>query len=127
VQIELLRQVNAQLPSYSAHDRGVWIRGYLAEDHLARQPRERGGLQEQYRPRFVEIDRAATALNTDRGFHVLGDLSALTTDVGGATGRQPDTVTSDELLESASRLVADIVADVRASTGDVPPRFRGNL
>ena len=59
-------------------------------------------------------------------FHVLGDLSALTADAGSATGREPDTVTSDELLESASRLVADIVADVRASTGDVPPR-RGNL
>jgi hypothetical protein len=57
---------------------------------------------------------------------VLGDLSALTTDAGGSSGREPDTVTADELLESASRLVADIVADVRASTGDVPPR-RGNL
>jgi hypothetical protein len=63
---------------------------------------------------------------TDRGFHVLGDLSALTTDADGSSGREPHTVTADELLESASRLVADIVADVRASTGDVPPR-RGNL
>ena len=76
--------------------------------------------------RFAELDRAATALIADRGFHVLGDLSDLVADAGSAPGREPDTVTADELLESASRLVADIVADVRASTGDVPPR-RGNL
>ena len=41
--------------------------------------------------------------------------------------REPGSVTHEELLESACRLVADIVADVRASTGDVPPRFRGSL
>ena len=126
VQIETLRLVNAHLPSYSAQERGVWIRGYLAEDLLARQPRERGGMPEQYLARFAELDRAAVELITDRGFHVLGELSALTGDVGGAAGREPETVTTQELLESAARLVADIVADVRASTGDVPPR-RGNL
>jgi hypothetical protein len=110
VQIETLRLVNQHLPSYSAQERGVWIRGYLAEDLLARQPRERGGLPEHI---------------VDRGFHVLGDLSALTADATGAAGRLPDTVSAEELVESAARLVADIVADVRASTGDVPPR-RGN-
>jgi hypothetical protein len=39
----------------------------------------------------------------------------------------PESVSPEELLESAGRLVAAIVADVRASTGDVPPRFRENL
>ncbi len=126
VQIETLRLVNKHLPPYSAQERGVWIRGYLAEDLLARQPRERGGLPAHHRERFAELDRTATALIAGRGFHVLGDLAALTADTGGAPGREPDTVTTEELLESASRLVADIVADVRASTGDVPPR-RGNL
>ena len=62
VQIELLRQVNAHLPSYSAHDRGVWIRGYLAEGLLAAQPRERGGLPAEHLARFAELDRAATDL-----------------------------------------------------------------
>jgi hypothetical protein len=106
----------------------VWIRGYLAEDLLARQPRERGGMPEQHRARFAELDRAAAGLIAERGFHVLGDLSGLAGEgaVRGA-GREPDTVTHEELLESAARLVADIVADVRASTGDVPPRRRGKL
>jgi hypothetical protein len=126
VQIETLRLVNKHLPPYSAQERGVWIRGYLAEDLLARQPRERGGLPEHHRTRFAELDEAATSLITERGFHVLGDLAALASGASSAGGREPDTVTTDELLESATRLVADIVSDVRASTGDVPPR-RGNL
>ena len=131
VQIETLRLVNQHLPAYSAHDRGVWIRGYLAEDLLARQPRERGGLPEHHRARFDELDRAAAELITARGFDVLGDLSSLgvgepAVGAGKGAGREPGTVTADELLESAARLVADIVADVRASTGDVPPRSRGN-
>lgn len=127
VQIETLRLVNRHLPPYSAHDRGVWIRGYLAEDLLARQPRERGGLPEKYATRFAELDRAAAALIAERGFDVLGDLSVLTAEAPrGGEGREPQSVSAEEILESASRLVADIVADVRAST-DVPPRFRGSL
>jgi hypothetical protein len=126
VQIETLRQVNRHLPPYSAHDRGVWIRGYLAEDLLARQPRERAGLPERYAARFAELDRAAAALIAERGFDVLGDLGVLTAS-SRAGGREPATVSPEEIVESAARLVADIVADVRASTGDVPPRFRGSL
>jgi hypothetical protein len=128
VQIETLRMVNRHLPPYSAHDRGVWIRGYLAEDLLARQPRERGGLPRKYAARFADLDRTAAALIADRGFHVLGDLSVLAAEApAGGDGREPQSVTAEEILESASRLVADIVADVRASTHDVPPRSRGSL
>ena len=127
VQIELLRQVNAHLPAYSAHERGVWIRGYLAEGLLAGQPRERGGLPEHYAARFAELDRAAVGLIGARGFHILGDLSGLARVEPPTGAREPGSVTPEELLDAACRLVADIVADVRASTGDVPPRFRGNL
>ncbi len=128
VQIETLRLVNRHLPPYSAHDRGVWIRGYLAEDLLARQPRERGGPPEKYAERFADLDRAAAALIFERGFHVLGDLTALAPRARATgEGREPESVTAEEILESATRLVADIVADVRASTDGVPPRFRGSL
>ncbi len=127
VQIETLRLVNKHLPPYSAQERGVWIRGYLAEDLLARQPSERGGLPEAYRDRFDAMDRAAARLVAERGFHVLGDLAALTGRRVAGAGRLPGTVTPEELLESAGRLVADIVADVRASTHDVVPRSRGSL
>ena len=135
VQVELLRQVNAHLPPYSAHERGVWIRGYLAEGLLASQPRDRGGLPARYAPRFAELDRAAVAFIKDHQLHVVGDLAGLdptrsaspSTAESGDAAREPGSVTPGELLESACRLVADIVADVRASTGDVPPRFRGSL
>ncbi len=126
VQIETLRMVNKHLPPYSAQERGTWIRGYLAEDLLARQPRERGGMPEEYLGRFAELDRAATELISGRGFHVLGDLTALTGGGGPVGGRLPGTVSAEEILESAGRLVADIVADVRASTDDVVPRSRGS-
>lgn len=129
VQIELLRQVNKHLTGYSALERGVWIRGYLAEDLLAGQERERGRLPAQYLDRLAELDHAAAALVAERGFDVLGDLSRLTASEHGATGaaRVPESVSPEELLDSAGRLLAAIVADVRASTGDVPPRFHGSL
>lgn len=126
VQVETLRLVNRHLPKYSAQERGTWIRSYLAEDLLARQPRERGGLPEAHRARFEELDRAAVALVGERGFHVLGDLAGLTGGDTAARGRLPGTVSADEIAESAARLVADIVADLRASTRDVVPRSRGS-
>ena len=104
VQIEMLRQVNAHLPSYSAHDRGVWIRGYLAEDLLAGQPRERGAVPAEHLARFAELDRTAIDLVLERGFHVLGDLSALAPERSASTGgREPGTVSAAELVESAAR------------------------
>ncbi|NYE37497.1 hypothetical protein F4692_002630 [Nocardioides cavernae] len=126
VQVETLRLVNQYLPKYSAQERGTWIRGYLAEDLLARQPRERAGLPEQHRARFEELDAAATALVRERGFHVLGDLAGLSGGGAAARGRLPGTVSAQEIAESAARMVADIVADVRASTQDVVPRSRGS-
>lgn len=125
VQIETLRLVNSFLPAYTAQERGTWIRGYLAEDLLARQPRERGGLPEQHRARFEELDRAAVRAVTERGLDVRGDLAGLSATPSTASGRLPDTVSAQEIAESAARLVADIVLDVRASTGDVVPRTRG--
>lgn len=129
VQIELLRQVNQHLTGYSALERGVWIRGYLAEDLLAGQEKERGRLPAQYLDQFAELDRTAATLIESRGFDVRGDLARLTASEHAAEGsaRVPESVSPEELLDSAGRLVAAIVADVRASTGDVPPRFRGSL
>lgn len=122
VQIELLRRINAQLPKYSALDRGTWIRGYLAERRLAGQEGQRVGLTEGDRMKFLERDRVIVEMIGARGFDVVGDLSRLLGDNSpAAPQRLAKRVGDDELVESAARLVADIVSDVRASTGDVPP------
>ena len=127
VQIETLRLVNKHLPPYSAQERGVWIRGYLAEDLLAR-PAARAWRSAGAPPRAVRRARPGRHRADRRpGLpRAGGPVRRSRRTPAGPSGREPDTVTTDELLESASRLVADIVADVRASTGDVPPR-RGNL
>lgn len=126
VQIELLRRINAHLPAYSARDRGVWIRGYLAEGRLAHQDRSRGSIPDEYASRFHAQDEAALAAIEAGGYDVVGDLATLQKAEVALRGRLPETVSSDELVESAAQLVAVILADVRASTGDVPPRPGGN-
>lgn len=125
-QIELLRRVNEHLPNYSALERGTWIRGYLAEDLLARQEGVRARMPDERRAAFLERDRRAIELIQARGFDVVGDLARLQGREPGPHDRLPTDVSADEIVESAARLVAAIVADVRASTGDVPPRPRGN-
>ena len=80
VEVELLRRVNADLVGFKRPvDRGVWIRGYLAQGQLV--PR-RG---EKFWPspaRVEELrargDRAADEVAA-RGYHVIGDLDDLRT------------------------------------------------
>ncbi|QBX56357.1 hypothetical protein EXE58_13365 [Nocardioides seonyuensis] len=122
VQVELLRRVNQHLPPYSALDRGTWLRGYLAEGRLATQARQRGGLPERYREEFLARDDAVLALVEERGYDVVGDLELLRGGVPDPAERVPSSVTADELVDSAAQLVADILADVRASTSQVPTR-----
>ena len=55
----------------------MWIRGYLAEDLLARPAAGAWRAPPSTSARFAELDRAAADLITERGFHVLGDLSEL--------------------------------------------------
>ena len=79
------------------------------------------------RPRELDLLGAVFA-EVGTAFQIQDDvLNLVGEEALRGAGREPDTVTHEELLESAARLVADIVADVRASTGDVPPRRRGNL
>ena len=85
--------------------------------------------------RFAELDRTAIDLVRERGFHVLGDLSALAPEQSVRPGgREPGTVSAAELVESAARLVADVLAErgipFLFTTGFdaatiVPERFRG--
>ncbi|MGN6250614.1 MAG: hypothetical protein ACTHNS_02240 [Marmoricola sp.] len=114
VQVELLRRINAHLDEFHAsRDRGRWIRGYLAERHLARQGGERfvldEGLVEDCRAR----SRRAVALIAEEGYDVVGDPGTLLVPDALPPGRPLASVTEAELVDSAGRLVAAMLGDAR--------------
>ena len=115
VQVELLRRVNAHLGDFhSAFDRGRWIRGYLAEERLAAQEREPLGLDAASIADCRERADRAVELVRRRGFDVVGDVESLRVPAEVPERRASDTVSDDELIDAAGRLVADMLADVRA-------------
>ncbi|WP_244929500.1 hypothetical protein [Nocardioides sp. W7] len=114
VQVELLRRLDRHLGSFhSARDRGDWIRGHLAERHLAAQAGERFVLDEDLLADCRLRSRRAVDLIVARGFHVVGDVDDLLVPDELPAGRALASVTDGELLESASRLVAALLEDVR--------------
>ncbi len=117
VEVELLRRVNAELEDFRRPvDRGVWIRGYLAQGKLV--PRK----GEKFWPspeRVAQLrqrgDRAVEELSA-RGYHVIGDLEDLRTPTDLPPRRHPDSVTDAELADAAAATIAAMLTDVRTLT-----------
>jgi Sulfotransferase domain len=116
VETELLRRINPLLTGFrSAADRGTWIRGYLAG------PRIMATSGEKFRPSPETVaelvrrgERAVEMLRTG-GYDVQGDLDLLApADLSGR--RHPSEVTDAEQLESAVRVIAALLVQVRALT-----------
>jgi hypothetical protein len=121
VQIELLRRINPHLTEFRKPvDRGTWIRGYLAEQHLVRQDGERLGADEQQVAECRRRADRAVAIIGRRGFHVVGDVERLRVPATLPDRPRPDTVSDAALLESASTLVAGMLADVRRTNRESP-------
>jgi hypothetical protein len=117
VEVELLRRVNGDLEGFGrAVDRGVWIRGYLAQGKLV--PRK--GEKFWPSPDRVEVLRARServvAAVTDQGYDVIGDLEDLRTPTDLPERRHPDTVTDAEMLAAATSTIAAMMHDVRRLT-----------
>ena len=117
VQLELLRRVNAHLRGFGrAVDRGTWIRGYLAEGHLAGQEGVRAGADaaqvEDCRRRADEAVRVIA----ERGFHVVGDLGSLQVPEVVPQRPTPGDVDDGALVEAGARLIADMLTDIRRSS-----------
>ncbi|MEP7090897.1 MAG: hypothetical protein ABI776_12410 [Nocardioidaceae bacterium] len=117
VEVELLRRVNAQLSGFtSPQDRGVWIRGYLAQGKLVPRGGERFWPSAQ-RVAYLQArgnrvaDEVAAA-----GYDVIGDVAALRPPVVVPVRRHPDSVTDAELAEAASGVIAAMMTDVRRLT-----------
>ena len=122
VQIELLRRVNRHLTAFRKPvDRGTWIRGYLAEGHLVRQEGERLASDEDQVADCRERAERAIGIIERRGYQVVGSIESLRVPVQAPTGPRPDTVSNGELLDSATTLVADLLADVRRIAREGPP------
>ena len=122
VQIELLRRVNPHLTAFrKAVDRGTWIRGYLAEGHLVRQPGERLGADAAQEVECRERADRAVGIIRRRGYQVVGDVESLRVPADLPTRPHPEDVSNAALLESATTLVAEMLADVRRIARENPP------
>jgi len=114
VEVELLRRINPHLLEFSAPvDKGVWIRGYLAQDKLV----PRGGERFWPSPERVAVlrdrgERGLAAIEA-AGYHVIGSLDVLRTPAELEPRRHPDSVTDAELVDAASATIADMMVDVR--------------
>lgn len=132
VQAEALRRVNRHLQGFGKPvDRGVWIRGYLGEDHLARQESERVRLDDDLLVSCRERSTRAVEVIERLGVRVSGDVDRLLVPPGEPTGRTLDSVGADEVGESLAELVSTLLSDVReerarVTDGGVPePETRG--
>jgi hypothetical protein len=114
VQAELLRRLNGGIEGFSSPvDRGVWIRGYLAEQMLSAQEGERLALTDE---QFEDCERRslrAIDLIQARGYDVVGTLDTLRPRPQTKVGRRLDTVTEDELMRAAGGLVGMMLTDIR--------------
>lgn len=121
-QVELLRRVNPHLRDFRRPvDRGTWIRGYLAERHLVRQPGERLGADpDQVAECRARADRAVAIIER-RGYRVEGDVESLRVPLDLPDRPRPQDVSDAALVQSASTLIADMLADVRRAAGEHPP------
>ncbi len=117
VEVELLRRVNPALRDFrSPQDRGIWIRGYLAQGKLV----PRGGdrfwpSQERVAELCARGERIAEEVAA-AGYHVIGDAAALRPPTVVPERRHPDSVTDTELLDAAVEVIAAMMTDVRRLT-----------
>lgn len=117
VEVELLRRINGDLRGFkSAFDRGVWIRGYLAQGKLVPRKGEKfWPSPERVAELRARADRAADFVE-QQGYHVVGDVADLRTPAELPERRHPDSVTDAELLAAASETIAQMMTDVRRLT-----------
>jgi hypothetical protein len=116
VETELLRRINPLLTGFrSAADRGTWIRGYLAGPKIMATSGERFRPSPETVAELVRRGERAVAMLRTGGYDVLGDLDLLApADV--RERRHPSEVTDAEQLESAVRVIAALLVQVRALT-----------
>jgi hypothetical protein len=114
VEAEVLRRVNLSLGSFTrAFDKGVYIRSFLADEHLV--PR-RG---EPFWPLPDQIadcrarGEEALAYLAQHPFDIVGDVANLRVPEALPARRTPDSVTEEEVAGVATQLVAELLDEIR--------------
>jgi hypothetical protein len=116
VEVELLRRINPLLHDFkSAADRGVWIRGFLAEGDMFPNRREKFRAGAEKQKQLVERGERAVALLRDGDFDVQGDLESLKPSYPSGL-RHPSEVTDSEMLDSAVVTIGNMLRTIRSLT-----------
>jgi hypothetical protein len=114
VEVELLRRINPHLTEFtSPTDKGVWIRGYLAQEKLVPRDGERFWPSPERVAALRARGDAGLAEIRAAGYDVIGDLESLRTPLVLPHRRHPSSVTENELVEAAAATIADMLVDVR--------------
>ena len=114
VEVELLRRINPHLQEFSSPvDKGVWIRGYLAQEKLVPRDGERFWPSAERVAALRARGDAGLAAIEAAGYDVVGDLDALRTPLVLPQRRHPSSVTDRELVDAAAGTIADMLVDVR--------------
>lgn len=132
VEVELLRRINADLEGFgSPLNRGVWIRGYLAQGKLVPRKGEKFWPSPARVEQLRERSERVVGDIKQRGYDVIGDLEDLRTPRDLPQRRHPDTVTDTEMLAAATSTIAAMMTDVRRLTNEkrapAPTGLRAHL
>ncbi len=116
VETELLRRINPLLTGFSsATDRGIWIRGFLASSQIMATTGEKFRPDKETIKELTERGERAVAMLRTGEYDVVGDLALLgPSDV--SSRRHPSEVSEAEQLDSAVRVIAALMVQVRALT-----------
>jgi hypothetical protein len=114
VEVELLRRINGDLVGFgSPINRGIWIRGYLAQDKLVPRAGEKFWPSPERIAELRERSEQAVDFLEKQGYDVIGDVADLRTPANLPERRHPDTVTDAEMLAAATITIAEMLTDVR--------------
>jgi hypothetical protein len=116
VEVELLRRINEKLDGFtSAPDRGRWIRSYLAQGDILPQRQERFRPGPDKHEELMRRARRAVQVLTTGGYDFRGEFDLLVPHEQSGL-RHPDEVTPQEMLDSATTAIANLMRDVRPVT-----------
>lgn len=104
-------------PLNDGPERHRWVRKYFGHQVLVPQRGQRFGLRPRHEEALQRMSRAMSRKILKDGYDVVGDLADLMPAEPGTTVLpHPDDVPDDQVLESAARAIARMIADVRAVT-----------